>query len=222
MATFGVATPASDIVLALCAWRLTARIAGPDGSKAIQSMTSSTGCCSILAIAEVVTEVTVPAPRSATGAAFEKLVDTKACIAKVNAAVLVERDGDVCRKARIALGAVASMVVRARAAENLLQGGRMNPELIADAAALAVAAAAPVSDSSTAEYRRNMVRVLTGGPSQRRGGGGRRPGPRPDPDRDDDSGEPSAGARKSAAHECWLATFIVNGRNSTRSRSLST
>jgi carbon-monoxide dehydrogenase medium subunit len=158
-----VATPASDIAPALCALDAAVHLVGPDGptTVAIEDFFVP-DCCSILALDQIVTEVTVPPPRPGTGAAFKKLAHTKACIAKVNAAVLVERDGDVCGQVRIALGAVASTVVRARAAEDLLRGKAVTPDLIAGAAALAIEAAAPISDlRSTAEYRRDMVAVLT-------------------------------------------------------------
>jgi len=158
-----VATSASDIAPALCALDAVVHLVGPSGARTVAIADFFIPeCCSILAPDQIVTEITVPPPRPGTGAAFRKLAHTKACIAKVNVAVLVERDGDVCRRARIALGAVASTVVRARAAEDLLTGGVATPDLLAGAAALAIEAASPISDlRSTSGYRRDMVGVLT-------------------------------------------------------------
>jgi xanthine dehydrogenase iron-sulfur cluster and FAD-binding subunit A len=158
-----VATPASDIAPALCALGGVVHLVGPGGAQtvAIEDFFVP-DCCSILAPDQIVAEITVPPLRPGAGAAFKKLAHTKACIAKVNVAALVERQGDVCRAARIALGAVASTTVRARAAEDLLEGAAVTPDLLASAATLALEAASPISDlRSTAEYRRDMVGVLT-------------------------------------------------------------
>src|SRR5690606_34497732 len=105
-----VATPASDIAPALYALGATMHIRGPAGSRAVAvEEFFAPDCRSTLAVGEMVTRVTVPPQRPGTGTAFKKLAHTKACIAKVNVAVLVERTGDVCEQVRIALGAVASM-----------------------------------------------------------------------------------------------------------------
>jgi carbon-monoxide dehydrogenase medium subunit len=59
------------------------------------------------------------------------------------------------------LGSVAPTIVRAPAAEDYLQGRLLEREVIAEAARLTAEAAAPISDiRATAEYRREMVRVL--------------------------------------------------------------
>ena len=158
-----VATPASDIAPALYALGALVHLAGPEGPRtvAIEDFFIP-DCCSILAPDEIVTQIVVPPQRPGSGAAFKKLAHTKACIAKVNAAVLVERDGDACRGARIALGAVASMPLRVPAAEALLEGQVFGPDVAARAGALAAEAASPISDlRSSADYRRQMAAVLT-------------------------------------------------------------
>lgn len=66
-----------------------------------------------------------------------------------------------CTGARIALGAVAPRPFRATDAERLLVGGPLTPDRIAQAAALAAAAARPISDvRGGADYRKAMVRAL--------------------------------------------------------------
>lgn len=68
----------------------------------------------------------------------------------------------ICEKARIALGAVGPVVVRARGAEKLLEGKRLTPEVIAAAAEQAVRECHPIDDiRASAEYRRHSVGVLT-------------------------------------------------------------
>ena len=68
---------------------------------------------------------------------------------------------DVSR-ARIALGSVAPTIVRAGEAEAYLAGKELTDESIDRAAELTAAAARPISDvRGGADYRRDMVRVLT-------------------------------------------------------------
>jgi carbon-monoxide dehydrogenase medium subunit len=67
-----------------------------------------------------------------------------------------------CSGARIALGAVAPTIVRAKAAEDTLAGHELTDDAIERASRLAVEAAHPISDiRAEAWYRSEMVRVLT-------------------------------------------------------------
>jgi len=67
-----------------------------------------------------------------------------------------------CETVRIALGAVAPIPLRAKAAEKLLQGQTLSEELASQAAERAAQGCTPISDiRSSAEYRKEMVRVLT-------------------------------------------------------------
>jgi len=87
-------------------------------------------------------------------------------IAIVNIALRIGVDADgTCRTARIALGAVAPVVIRALDAEAALTGvsvhGKSWTDAVASAANLAMEAAKPISDvRASAGYRRDMVRAL--------------------------------------------------------------
>jgi carbon-monoxide dehydrogenase medium subunit len=77
------------------------------------------------------------------------------------ASQLTLSDG-ICRKARVALAAVAPVPLRATAAEQALEGHPVTPDRIEQAATLAVDAARPISDQrGSAEFRRHLVRALT-------------------------------------------------------------
>ena len=63
---------------------------------------------------------------------------------------------------RIALGAVAPTPIRTRVAEDILKGNTVSDELIQRAAQMAAEEVKPISDiRSSAEYRKEMVRILT-------------------------------------------------------------
>ena len=65
-------------------------------------------------------------------------------------------------KARIALASVAPTPVRARDAEEILEGNILTDDLLASAAVTAVESATPITDvRGSAEYRRELVKVLT-------------------------------------------------------------
>jgi len=91
--------------------------------------------------------------------AFRKMGLRKAaCMAKVDVAVVVEGDeSGRCRRARIALGAVAPKQFRVRAAEALLRDQPLTDEIIAEAARLAAEASHPRPGS---EYKLKVVRGL--------------------------------------------------------------
>ena len=64
--------------------------------------------------------------------------------AVVSAAIVLEMDKDVCRNARIVLGGVAPMPWHVPAAERVLNGQRITPELAAKAGEAAIAGATPL------------------------------------------------------------------------------
>lgn len=112
---------------------------------------------------ELVTRVVWPKPPSNSADLFHKLARRKGdAITVVGIAVALTLDGDKCRRARIALGAVAPTVKRAIQAESMLEGETLTPALIEAAARQAVDAGSPIDDvRATAGYRRHGVHVLT-------------------------------------------------------------
>lgn len=77
-------------------------------------------------------------------------------------AVTLSVAGGKCTKARIALGAVGPMVIRAKKAEAMLEGKELTAAIIATATAQAVEECSPIDDiRATAEYRLHTVQALT-------------------------------------------------------------
>ena len=100
----------------------------------------------VLADDEVLAAVRLPVPPAGTRSAYHKIMDRNAWThAVVSAAVVLEMEDDLCESARIVLGGVAPVPWRAEAAQALLQGERITAELAAEAGALAVQGAVPLS-----------------------------------------------------------------------------
>jgi CO/xanthine dehydrogenase FAD-binding subunit len=83
-------------------------------------------------------------------------------LVNVAASLWIDPKKNTCTAVRIALGAVAPTVVRAKTAEKFLEGRAATPENFAEAGRLAVKDARPISDMrASAEYRKDLVAVLT-------------------------------------------------------------
>jgi carbon-monoxide dehydrogenase medium subunit len=106
----------------------------------------------------------VPSRGGRWGWSFQKLGRTESDISVVSAAAGLQVDAHgVCKDVRIALGAVAPTPVRAAAAEAILTGQEPTTDQIAQACEQASRDVSPISDvRASAEYRREMVRVLVG------------------------------------------------------------
>jgi carbon-monoxide dehydrogenase medium subunit len=83
-------------------------------------------------------------------------------IAVVNVALVLSFDGEQISEARLTEGSVAPTIIHAPEAESYLVGRTLSDEVIGQAARLASEAATPIDDvRGPAEYRREMIRVLT-------------------------------------------------------------
>lgn len=116
----------------------------------------------VLAVGEILAEVIIP-EQEITGSHYLKFGLRKAeALAVVGVAAAVKMQGGVFQDVRIALGAVAPVPLRARAAEDALRGQPATGENLAAAGQLAASAARPISDiRGGADYRRHLVDVLT-------------------------------------------------------------
>jgi carbon-monoxide dehydrogenase medium subunit len=111
---------------------------------------------------EMMTEIVFPALTSDQRGMFYKVGLRKAqAIAVLNLAAVLTFDRETVSEASVTLGAVAPTIIHARKAEKFLTGKQLDPEVIAQAAVLAVEDAAPIDDlRGSAEYRRYMVGVI--------------------------------------------------------------
>lgn len=106
--------------------------------------------------------ITVPAPASATMTALERLARTPKDRPIVAVAVRLERYGDLCGDAYLAMAGVAGRPIRLPKVEDKLKGQPLGIGLAGLAASLVADEVDPLSDfRASGEYRREMAVVLT-------------------------------------------------------------
>jgi aerobic carbon-monoxide dehydrogenase medium subunit len=160
------ASPAGDCLPALIAYGAECRLIGPQGERLLPLENFLLGPGrTALRSAELLMELHLPPSPPHTGALYIKHSPRSAMdISTVGVASVVTLDsGGVCREVRVALGAVAPTVLRARSAEALLRGQRLEAGLVQQAARAATEDARPIDDiRGTARHRRAIVEALTG------------------------------------------------------------
>jgi carbon-monoxide dehydrogenase medium subunit len=111
---------------------------------------------------EILTEIRVARPTAGSGSAYLKLERKVGDYATAGVAVVLALDDGVCQRAGIGLTNAGPTPVKASAAEDFLAGRRLDDETVREAARLAAQEAQPTADlRGSAEYKRDMVRVLT-------------------------------------------------------------
>ncbi|HZR85140.1 MAG TPA: xanthine dehydrogenase family protein subunit M [Candidatus Binatia bacterium] len=157
------ASPAADTAPALIALGATCVVAGPSGERTLpaEEVMQAPGR-NALAPGELLVEIRVPAPPPRAADCYQRLIPRNEMdIAVVGVGVALAFEGDRCRAARVALGAVGPTPIVAREAAATLVGTPVDDAALAAAAAAATAAASPISDMrAPAEYRREIVGVL--------------------------------------------------------------
>jgi len=153
-----------DLAPTLIALDATIKLSSSRGSRILPLEELYTGLFeTALSRDELVEEVQVPPPAPGRAAAYEKfnLIESDQAIVGVAATVTGDPEG-CCKDARIVLSNAALTPVRARNAEQVLIGKRLDEELLTKAGEAASGEADPLSDiHASAEYRHHLVKVLT-------------------------------------------------------------
>lgn len=159
------ASPAADSIPALIALETTCVIAGPKGQREIPVEQFCTGpgkTC--LGRGELLVSLRLPAPKPRSAAHYLRFIprnEMDIAVVGAGSSVVLDESKTRCVAARVALGAVAPTPLFVPEAGAALVDGTINDTLIAKAAALAQAAAKPISDMrGDADYRRHLVGVL--------------------------------------------------------------
>jgi carbon-monoxide dehydrogenase medium subunit len=160
------ASPAADSIPALIALNAAAVVCGPGGTRKtvpVESFCTGPGR-TLLAPGEVLVHLQLPPPAPHSGSAYLRFIPRNEMdIAVVGAGVALTLDDKrtTCTAARIALAAVAPTPLLVPEAGASLAGTSVSDADVERAAALAQAAARPISDMrGSAEYRRHLVGVL--------------------------------------------------------------
>jgi carbon-monoxide dehydrogenase medium subunit len=114
---------------------------------------------------EMLVDISFPAldPKIQRGGFIKLGLRAAQAIAVVNIAVVLEMAKDQVKAASITMGSVAPTIIHATEAEGYLSGKTLDQKVISKAASLAMDASQPIDDiRGSANYRRQMVRVLTG------------------------------------------------------------
>lgn len=148
-----------------CLMALDARVTaiGPEGARSIDLVDFYEDYyVTALRRDEVVTQINIPPLRGDTAGAYTRFIRTPAEHRPlIGLAVVARRDGGVCRNARITIGASTPIPVRAKRAEQFLEGKKITREVLEEAAEITAADITPLSDfRGSAEYRRDMVRIV--------------------------------------------------------------
>ena len=143
-----IATNPSDMNVALAALEATVHVQGPKGTRAIpfQDFHLVPGDTphreTVLEPGDLVTHITLPAPRSGATSRYLKLRDRASYeFALASAAVVVEVAGGRFRYVRLAMGGVGTKPWRMMAAEQALTGAAVNEQTVRQAATLTIAKA---------------------------------------------------------------------------------
>jgi CO/xanthine dehydrogenase FAD-binding subunit len=158
-------SPSADTAPPLIAYGATLKLRGVTEERTLplESFFLAPGKTALLP-GELLVSINLPALPARTGVTYVKLtarvtVDIAAvCVA---ASITIDAD-ETCRDACIVLGAVAPTPFRAKGAEALLMGERLQHTIIEKAALRAAEEARPISDlRASAGHRTEMVAVLT-------------------------------------------------------------
>ncbi len=158
-------SPAGDTLPALIAVQAQCVIAGPGGERVVPIESFVTGVgTNCLGKGELLVAIRLPRPAPRTADAYLRFIPrSEMDIAVAGAGVSITLDAKgVCTAARVGIGAVAPTVLLVPAAAAALIGTTIDDKALEAAAAAASAASKPISDRrGTADYRRQIVGVLT-------------------------------------------------------------
>lgn len=160
------ASPSADTAPPLIASGAAVSVLGPRGERKVHLEEFFRGPGeSVLEKDEILTHIFVPEPPENSGGTYLKLMRRNAMdLAIVGVAVYLEMDhgSGQCKTARIALGAVAPTPIRARKAESLLEGMKLDETLTTEVGKVTSQETQPIDDvRASGAYRRKMVEVMT-------------------------------------------------------------
>jgi carbon-monoxide dehydrogenase medium subunit len=159
------AVPSADMAPIMLAHGAKLRVVSPAGERVVPLGRFFVGPrATVLEPAEVLVAIELPPPGPGEGAAnLRQGGRLSLSLPVASVAAVVAMDGALCRKAALAVGAVAPTPILAPSVGEFLGGKRLTDEVLAEAGRLAAAETRPIDDvRSSKEYRLEAVAVLTG------------------------------------------------------------
>ena len=158
------ADPANDHPATMLALSAEVVATGPKGKRTIPLSKLFTGLfTTALEPDEILTEIRIPTPPARSGGAYLKVERKVGDFATAAVAAQVTLDGNNFKRVGIGLTNVGPTPIQATRAEKALQGKPADEKNILEAARIAAEEAEPVDDlRGSADYKRSLVRVLTG------------------------------------------------------------
>ena len=157
------AAPCADTAPPLLALDAIVQLASPEGRRQIpiadyflEYRTTS------IRETEMITGLLIPIPSERSAGSFEKVrLRRSGAISVASVAVMLELDAATCLKARIALGSVAPIPLRAAAVERALEGRRIEGEVARACSRLVQQHISPIDDiRGSADYRRWVTEAV--------------------------------------------------------------
>jgi len=159
------ASPSADIATALMALSAKTKLVSPAGERIVPLEDFILGPgATALKTDELLTEIQIPSPPAHTAGVYIKYTTRggeELALIGVAALLTLSAGDGTCTDAKLALAAVAPTPIRARRAEEMLKGKRIDKELIEKAARTASDETKPRdSIRGSAEYKKEMLKVL--------------------------------------------------------------
>jgi len=158
--------PSADLPPVLIVLGAVLHVVGPGGTRHVPVEEFFVGNRkTVLAPDEILAWIEIPPASAGLRGAYYKQSPRFIDLATLGLAVALEADADrVCREVRFALGGAAPTPLRVKSVEDFLRGHVLDAEALAEAGRLAAEDCRPREDSlrATPEFRRRLIRVLTG------------------------------------------------------------
>lgn len=158
------AVPCGDFPVILIALGAEVELASQKGNRTVLLKDFFTGLReTVREKSEILTRILIPKKNSTSMACylkFQRRASNSLAVASV--ASFLDIQNGICRAARIVLGAVAPVPLLSEKASRVLEGKRVEEEIIEQAAIFARDDAKPITDvRGTEDYRRELIHVLT-------------------------------------------------------------
>jgi carbon-monoxide dehydrogenase medium subunit len=157
------ASPAADTAPPLLALGAQVTLQSSEGQRTLPLSDFFSGYRqTVIKPGEILTKVSFKTLSGESRYAYCKLGRRSAmAISVVSVAILFQIEGDICKEAAIALGAVDPTPIRALKAEDLIKGKKINSSLADECGKIVAGSVNPVDDiRASAGYRRTLTHVL--------------------------------------------------------------